>query len=104
MSFCYFFILLAINIFVVSIQKGPKGGYHIFVGRDASRSFATGCFNVDPDGECIRLAKTGLDGLDEKQIQEVEGWIKFYDENDDYPFVGYFPTSPAASEEAKRYL
>lgn len=83
--------------------KGPKGGYHIFAGRDASRSFATGCFDPNEGSECLEAAKRGIEGLDEKEIAEVDHWISFYKDSKEYPFIGYFPTSPSADAEALKY-
>ena len=85
--------------------KGPKGGYHIFAGRDASRSFATGCFDPKPGSQCVEDAKNlGIEGLDERDITEVNRWIEFYQNSKEYSFVGFYPTSPAADEEAKKHI
>lgn len=52
-------ILLAIQGRLYDVTRGksyygPNGGYHIFAGRDASRSFVTGCFDVN-DEKCIKV-------------------------------------------------
>lgn len=49
-------ILLAVNgkIYDVSASPhfyGPGGSYHFFAGRDATRSFVTGCFDTDLTGD-----------------------------------------------------
>jgi len=61
-------------------QKGS--GYNFFAGKDATRSFITGCFN----DECFKSQPKGLSGLTEKEIEEVSSWVKTYDEK--YVFVG----------------
>lgn len=45
-------LYLAINGTIIDVSAnpgiyGPGGGYHFFVGRDASRAFVTGCFQED---------------------------------------------------------
>ena len=58
---------------------GPNGGYKVFSGRDASRAFVTGEFK----GAGLTDDVTGLNPL---QLEELDGWVKFYDK--DYTYVG----------------
>ena len=52
----------------------------------------------------MKAAKTGLEGLTEEQLKEIDQWLKFYHDSKEYFFVGYYPSSPAADAEAKAYL
>lgn len=54
-------------------------GYHIFIGRDSSRAFATGDF-VNP--------RADLDGLTSTQVNSVVEWRTFYRHHKTYSFVG----------------
>uniref|UniRef100_A0A7S2I8G2 Cytochrome b5 heme-binding domain-containing protein n=1 Tax=Helicotheca tamesis TaxID=374047 RepID=A0A7S2I8G2_9STRA len=60
---------------------GPEGQYHDFVGKDATRAFATGCLKE----ECIT---SDMDGLNEKELKEIDRWIELYETHDKYKFVG----------------
>lgn len=68
-------ILVAVNetIYDVSASPqfyGPGGGYSFFAGRDATRSFVTGCFDTDLNGD--------LRGLEEMFMPvEEEGGVGF---------------------------
>jgi len=62
-------------------QKGAS--FNFFAGKDATRSFLTGCFN----DECFKKQPRGLVGLNEKEIKEVDDWVKTYDEK--YILVGF---------------
>ncbi|ORZ41727.1 cytochrome b5-like heme/steroid binding domain-containing protein [Catenaria anguillulae PL171] len=59
---------------------GPGGGYSFFSGRDAGRAFVTGCFetHLTPD----------LRGLSAEQLKGVDEWREFYDNHDQYFYVG----------------
>jgi predicted heme/steroid binding protein len=48
---------------------GPGRKYHIFTGKDATRSFCTGC--LEP--ECLIPS---IDGLSPKQIKEADRWLE----------------------------
>mmetsp|Transcript_26807 Transcript_26807/g.29889 ORF Transcript_26807/g.29889 Transcript_26807/m.29889 type:complete len:162 (-) Transcript_26807:106-591(-) len=62
---------------------GPESGYHFFAGKDATRSFLTGCFNA----ECFAEQPKGVEGLSKDDIQGVYSWVKDY--NQKYVFVGF---------------
>lgn len=71
---------------VYDVSKGEKfygvgAGYSFFAGRDASPCFATGKF--DEDG-----LKASFDDIPVSQLQSIEGWRKFYQGKDKYPFIG----------------
>ena len=68
---------------------GKEGPYHVFVGRDATRAFCTGC--LEP--ECLI---PGLEGLSPKQIREADRWAEFFEFHDRYSFVG---TLTSATED-----
>lgn len=58
---------------------GPNGGYNFFTGRDGTKAFVTGQF--DEEG-----LTDDVEGLSPLQLGEIEGWIKFY--NEEYTYVG----------------
>ncbi len=66
---------------------GPGRSYHHFVGRDASRAFATGCCK----GECLI---SSLKGLAPALIKEVDRWVELYEYHDKYKFVGLLIEDP----------
>ena len=51
---------------------GPGKAYNHFVGRDASRAFATGCRAA----ECV---SADLDGLNPSQLRELDRWMEMYE-------------------------
>lgn len=59
---------------------GPGGSYAVFAGRDASRALALGTLKEED------LANASLDGLDERQREVLEEWVRFYTKN--YKQVG----------------
>ena len=61
---------------------GPKGGYSVFAGKDASRALAKMSF--DP----ADLENTSLDDLEDKQKKILDDWIKTFGEKKKYPVVG----------------
>jgi predicted heme/steroid binding protein len=80
-------LLLAIMGRVYDVTKGydkygPGRSYHFFTGKDATRSFITGCFN----DECFAKQPKGLEGLSAKEIQTLKDWVAFYDTT--YTYVG----------------
>lgn len=82
-------ILLAIQGRLYDVTKGrsyygPGGGYHIFAGRDASRSFVTGCFDVNSE-QCTKNAHD-LSDFDATQMNTIKEWMDFYEKS--YKFVG----------------
>ena len=66
---------------------GPGKAYNHFVGRDASRAFATGCRAA----ECV---SADLDGLSPSQLREVDRWMEMYETHDKYTFVGTLVEDP----------
>jgi len=66
---------------------GPDKHYHLFVGTDASRAFATGCAKP----ECVSSDTTGLS---EKEMKEIQRWIELYETHDKYTFIGYLVDDP----------
>ena len=66
---------------------GPGKAYHHFVGRDASRAFATGCRAA----ECV---SADLDGLSPSQLRELDRWMEMYETHDKYTFVGTLVEDP----------
>lgn len=61
---------------------GPKGGYHRFAGKDASRALAKMSF--DPED----TENTSIDDLDDKQKKVLADWVKTFEERKKYPVVG----------------
>jgi len=77
---------LAISGRVYDVSEGSKfygagAPYHKFVGRDATRAFCTGC--TEP--ECLIAS---VEGLGEKQVQEAQRWLEYYEFHDKYKLVG----------------
>lgn len=72
---------------------GEGKDYHEWVGKDASRSFGTGCRGgVDRTGmDCL---SESLDGLTAKEMKEVDRWLELYETHDKYTFVGYLVDDP----------
>lgn len=64
---------------------GPGQRYHSFLGKDATRSFCTGC--LEP--ACLISA---LAGVPERQQKEADRWVEYYEHHDRYTFVGRLQT------------
>ncbi|TPX44266.1 hypothetical protein SeMB42_g04391 [Synchytrium endobioticum] len=88
-------IYLAIlgKVYDVSNGRGyyakPNGSYSMFAGTDAGRAFVTGCFETHLTHD--------LRGLTDAEIDSIKGWQQFYDNADNYYFVGrihYPPIDP----------
>ena len=80
-------LLLSIVNHVFDVSKGAAfygkdGHYAGFVGRDATRAFATGEFDEEELSESV-------DGLSALECQSVLEWLGFYKKNAKYTFVGY---------------
>ena len=91
-------LYLSIKGRVYDVSAGGKfyaegGEYHEWVGKDASRSFGTGCRGgVDRTGmDCL---SESLEGLTEKEIKEIDRWLELYETHDKYTFVGYLVDDP----------
>ncbi|KAH8105496.1 cytochrome b5 [Cristinia sonorae] len=79
-------IYLAIDGIVYDVTPGksaygPGGTYSIMAGKDAARAYATGCFDAAHLTHDIR-------DLDEKELQSLNHWKKFYAESTKYNRVG----------------
>lgn len=61
---------------------GPKGGYHRFAGKDASRALAKMSFEPED------LENTSVEDLEEKNKKILLDWIKTFAEKKKYPVVG----------------
>ena len=51
--------------------------YHKFIGRDASRAFATGC-HADA---CLSAS---LENLSDAELKELDNWVELYEYHDKY--------------------
>ena len=72
------------HVFDVSAGKkhyGPKASYAYFAGRDASRSFVTG------DSAAEKLTDD-VSGMSDEDLEGILGWYKFYEEHEEYKWVG----------------
>lgn len=61
---------------------GPKGSYHIFAGRDASRALAKMSFQPED------LDNTSVDDLTDAQRKVLQDWIRTFEGRKTYPCVG----------------
>lgn len=59
---------------------GPGGGYSFFAGRDATRSYITGCFQTHLTHD--------LRGLSEGEIKNLDQWVSMYANSEKYFYVG----------------
>ncbi|KAI9105963.1 cytochrome b5-like heme/steroid binding domain-containing protein [Phlyctochytrium arcticum] len=78
-------IYLAISGIIYDVSAGPQfygkdGSYNHFSGRDASRSYITGCQDDHLTHD--------LRGLSEAQIKSLEVWEQFYQTSNKYFKVG----------------
>eukprot|EP01038_Epipyxis_sp_PR26KG_P008391 gene8391-11348_t len=85
-------IYVAVNGLVFDVTAGramygPGKHYYGFVGRDASRAYATGCLKP----ECF---VSSLDGLTIEESRQADKWIEFYHNHDKYFYVGRLVGSP----------
>ncbi len=79
---------------VFDVSKAPEyygvgRSYHHFVGRDATRSFCTGCSAP----ECL---VSTLAGLDVALKKEAYRWLELYTLHDKYRFVGLLRQDPVS--------
>lgn len=72
---------------------GEGKDYHEWTGKDASRSFGTGCRGgIDRTGmDCL---SESLEGLTGKELKEIDRWLELYETNDKYTFVGHLVDDP----------
>eukprot|EP00591_Stephanopyxis_turris_P012020 CAMPEP_0195517650 /NCGR_PEP_ID=MMETSP0794_2-20130614/11184_1 /TAXON_ID=515487 /ORGANISM="Stephanopyxis turris, Strain CCMP 815" /LENGTH=167 /DNA_ID=CAMNT_0040646487 /DNA_START=169 /DNA_END=672 /DNA_ORIENTATION=- len=87
-------LYLSIDSRVYDVSAGTKfygegGPYNKFVGRDATRAYATGCRSTGP--ECL---SPSTEGLSDKQLREVDRWVELYDTHDKYTFVANLVDDP----------
>eukprot|EP00339_Tiarina_fusa_P019108 CAMPEP_0117073566 /NCGR_PEP_ID=MMETSP0472-20121206/51808_1 /TAXON_ID=693140 ORGANISM="Tiarina fusus, Strain LIS" /NCGR_SAMPLE_ID=MMETSP0472 /ASSEMBLY_ACC=CAM_ASM_000603 /LENGTH=197 /DNA_ID=CAMNT_0004798187 /DNA_START=123 /DNA_END=716 /DNA_ORIENTATION=- len=68
---------------------GEDGKYNLFVGKDATHAFATGC--LQDTEECVNPS---MDGLDAKELREIDRWVELYETHDKYTFVGFLVEDP----------
>uniref|UniRef100_A0A093UUU1 Membrane steroid-binding protein 2 n=1 Tax=Talaromyces marneffei PM1 TaxID=1077442 RepID=A0A093UUU1_TALMA len=127
-------IYLALNGTIIDVSAnpgvyGPGGGYHFFVGRDATRAFVTGCFQEDLTGDMTGVEEMYIPVEDadeshrektltaaekkarhEREVQEamekvraqVDHWVKFYSGHQKYFAVGKVVPEPGQEEEEQR--
>jgi len=60
---------------------GPGKSYYAFVGKDATRAFATGCL----EEKCI---SSSMDGLSDSEMKEIDRWVELYHNHDKYKYIG----------------
>ena len=68
---------------------GVDGKYHLFVGKDATRAYATGC--LEDNDDCVT---SSTDGLTETEFKEIDRWLELYETHDKYTFVGFLVDDP----------
>jgi len=91
-------IYIGIKGKVYDVTKGKKhygkgGGYNGFAGRDATRAFLNLCFSP----ECLATADD-LTGMSEKDMQSVDDWVDFFENDPKYFFVGYIKKEKEKTE------
>ena len=85
------------DVYDVSYSRkifGAGGSYNFFTGVDASRAYATGCFQRD-------ILTHDLRGIDEDAMAELRNWKKFFHDHDRYIWVGrviHPPIDPESPE------
>lgn len=91
-------LYLAVKKRVYDVSKGGMfygegKEYHNLVGKDASRAFGTGCRsgNDRTGHECM---SENLEGLNRRELREVERWLELYETHDKYTFVGHLIDDP----------
>ena len=63
-------------------KEGKVEGYSIFLGRDATASFVTGCFDLEClDGQADRK-------FTPEEAEAIVQWLKFYLDHETYTLVG----------------
>lgn len=98
--------ILLLSVFgrVYDVSKGdkyygPDGKYHLFAGRDVTRSLATGCLQTSCLGSKESRSDKYIDTdtnmdedafeLTEKAIKEAKKWVAFFETHDVYKHVGF---------------
>jgi predicted heme/steroid binding protein len=87
------YIAIKGRVYDVSAARDMYGvgkPYHVFVGKDATRAFATGCM----EEHCM---VSSMDGLNEQELKEVDRWVELYQNHDKYTFVGRLIEDPIES-------
>jgi len=93
-------LYLSIKGRVYDVSAGSKfygegTQYHDWTGKDASRSFGTGCRNVHGvDRTGMDCLSESLIGLTESELKEVDRWLELYETHDKYTFVGHLVDDP----------
>lgn len=88
-------IYLAVDGMVFDVSAKPEtygllGPYGFFSGKDASRAFATGCFQTDLTHD--------LRGLSEDELRAVKFWQDFFNNHQEYWHIGYVNHPPLTGE------
>ena len=65
---------------------GPGGGYEFFAGRDATRSYITGCFQTHLTHD--------LRGLSQAEVDSLSSWVDLYEKSSKYFRVGLVELDP----------
>ncbi len=68
-------------------KYGPGKSYHALCGKDATISFATGCF-----GDSCPEKK--VEDLNEEELKQVQDWIELYHHHDKYKYIGRLVIDP----------
>ncbi|KAL3760493.1 hypothetical protein ACHAWU_001828 [Discostella pseudostelligera] len=67
--------------------------YHEWVGKDATRSFGTGC-RGGKDKLGVECLSESTEGLTEAELKEIDRWVELYETHDKYTFVGHLVDDP----------